>query len=350
MATALYDPCYGFYTKGPGIGVQEGSFNTNAMFPAFAFAMAKAIEQAESNLEGPLRIVEFGGGTGELASNIISFLSSSHEFVCIEPSAGLRHQQETHGLRSMSDAKDLHPAPTFAFGNEVLDALPVHRVMGDGTDHVLEIYVGLNEKNEFIEFPDTSSTSSLSERLTMEKVILGHGQLGEVCLELEHFLEGPASVISKGYLVFIDYGDEASSLYSYLHRNGTLRSYRAQNRTVDPFDHIGDQDLTVDVDFTALQAVSRKMGLSPAGFLPQGKWLQNLGIQKYGQQIHGSSSDVSSEVDLLTHPAKLGSTFDVIAFKTGGLPDPPGFPNGHRTKCQFSLQDARNNNAGPAET
>ena len=325
MATALYDSCHGFYAKGPGIGCRDGSFNTNAMFPAFAFAMARAIEQAESTIGEPLRIVEFGGGTGELSANILSFLSSPHEYVCIEPSGGLRRLQGTHGLRSVPFVKDLDAAPTFAFGNEVLDALPVHRVMGDGTGHILEIYVGLNEKEEFIEIPDTSSTPSLSDRLKNEKVVLGRGQVGEVCLELEQFLKGPASMISKGYLVFIDYGDEAASLYSYLHRNGTLRSYRAQNRTVDPFDHIGDQDLTADVDFTALQAASKNFGFWLAGFLQQGRWLQNLGIQEYEQQIPRSSGDVPSEVELLTHPAKLGSSFDVIAFKTSNLPDPPGF-------------------------
>ena len=47
MEHALYAPDMGFYAKGPKIGTGDGTFNTNSMFPAFAFALAQAIECAE---------------------------------------------------------------------------------------------------------------------------------------------------------------------------------------------------------------------------------------------------------------------------------------------------------------
>jgi SAM-dependent MidA family methyltransferase len=305
MELALYDPEHGFYTKGPGIGTRAGAFNTNAMFPAFAFALARAIQHAEGLVEESLRIVEFGGGTAALASNLRSFLSTPHEYVIVDISPGFRAQQTQRGFHAIDSVDSLHPAPTFAFGNEVLDALPVHRVMGNGFGELLEFFVWIDGKGDFIEQPDIPSTPLLAERLRSEGIILGRGQIAE---------------ISKGYLLFIDYGEEASSLYSHSHRNGTLRSFRSQQAVFNPFESVGDQDLTADVDFTALKRAARKAGLQSTGCLRQGTWLNNIGIQDYTKVVENIRS-AEEEIFFLTSPARLGSTFDVALFKTEGIPD-----------------------------
>ena len=323
MATALYDSEQGFYTKGPGIGTKDGSFNTNAMFRAFAFALSSAIEHAEALVGEPLRILELGGGTGELASNILSFLSSPHDYVIVEVSTGFRRQQSARGIRTVKSVQGLPVVPTFAFGNEVLDALPVHRVMGDGTGQLLELYVTVDKDGEFIDQPDSLSTTLLAERLHSEGVVLGRGQIAEICLDLEEFLRDVARVVPRGYLVLIDYGDEASTLYSYKRPNGTLRSFCSQQFVFDPFDRVGDQDLTADVDFTALKEAARKVGFMPGGHFRQGPWLHNLGIEDYIRQANNAQT-AQDEVFQLTSPTKLGSTFDIVMFKTKGLSGSPG--------------------------
>ena len=58
MEQALFHPELGFYAKGPCMGTQDGTFNTNAMYPGFAFCLARAVEGAEANLGEALRIVE----------------------------------------------------------------------------------------------------------------------------------------------------------------------------------------------------------------------------------------------------------------------------------------------------
>ncbi len=320
MALALYDPDHGFYTKGPGIGIRTGMFNTNAMFPAFAFALARAIQHAEGLVGESLRIVELGGGTAKLASNLRSFLSTPHEYVIVDISPGFRAQQTRKGFQVMDSADGLLPAPTFAFGNEVLDALPVHWVMGDGSGDILEFYVAIDGNGGFIEQPDVASTPLLSERLQTEGIMLGRGQIAEICLDLDGFMEKVARPISKGYLMFIDYGEEASSLYSHSRRNGTLRSFRSQQAVFNPFEWVGAQDITADVDFTALKMAARKAGLQFTGCLPQGTWLTNLGIRDYSKVVEDSRS-AEEEIFFLSNPARLGSTFDVALFKTEGLPD-----------------------------
>ena len=320
MEAALYDSELGFYSKGPEIGTQEGSFNTNAIFPAFAFTLARAIERADTLVGETLRIVEFGGGTGELAANLLSFLRTPHEYVIVDLSPGLRQRQKGRGINAVESVDDLLPAPTFVFGNEVLDALPVHRVMGNGPGELLELYVDIDSTGEFIEKPELLSTPLLAERLEAEGVTLGRGHIAEICLDLEPFLEGASKIISKGYCQFIDYGEKASTLYSHLHRNGTLRSFHSQQATFNPFEAIGDQDLTADVDFTALHSAAIKVGLVPVGQMRQGVWLHNHQIQDYSSFVSDQES-ADQEIFYLTNPARLGSTFDVALFKTAGLPD-----------------------------
>lgn len=322
MSAALYDETMGFYAKAPKIGSPDGPFDTNAQFPAFGYAIAKAITYAEKALGFHLRVLELGGGTGQLGNHIISYLEKTHEYVILDPSRGFRAKQTERGLRAISNIDCLSPGPTFVFGNEVLDALPVHRVMGMGHEEVLELYVDLDEDGEFYEQPNSLSSIELAERLRDDRVQLGRGQVAEICLELKPFLQSLWRVVDPGYVIFIDYGDRASNLYSYRYRNGTLRSYYHQQQVYDPFFAVGHQDLTADVDFTAACFIAEEVGFEVAGPIPQGIWLRNLGILDYKGPTDGGPDQ--EEIDVLTRPARLGSTFDVLILKTKGISDGPG--------------------------
>jgi len=325
MAQALFHSDLGFYSKGPDIGSIGGTFNTNAMFPAFAFGLARAVEQAEALVGEPLRIVEFGAGTGELGARILSFLSRPHEYVVVEASPGLRQKQEVLGLKVFEGVEALGPAPSFIFGNVVIDALPVHRVMGDGQGNLLEMYVAIDQRGCFTEEFGELSTPQLSSRFASDGIVLGRGHVAEVCLEIDPFIHGAASIISKGYLVIIDYGESSSSLYHYTRKNGSLRCYYQQEQVHDPFKNIGDQDITTDVDFTALEAAARSAGLGAAQRVWQGPWLENLGIHQFQPQ-GVDPKDVQAQIEQLTHPARLGSTFDVLVWSTSTISNAPGFP------------------------
>ena len=195
--------------------------------------------------------------------------------------------------------------------------------MGLGNEEVCELFVELDEDGEFCEQPGDLSTPELDRRLQEEHIRLGRGQIAELCLEITPFLQELERVVNPGYIIFVDYGDKASNIYSYRHRNGTLRSYYHQQRIYDPFFAVGQQDMTADVDFTAVMSKAVALGLKLAGWTSQGTWLTNLGIQKYVGAGNDSKSR-QQEVDLLIGEASLGSTFDVLMFKTQGLPDGPG--------------------------
>ncbi len=323
MSSALFHETHGFYTQAPAIGSSVGPFDTSAKFTSFAFGVAQAITQAANCLGGSIRVLEIGGGTGQLGMGIISFLSVPHEYMVLETSPGLRAQQAKGGLNVLETLKGLEPTSTVVFANEVLDALPVHRVMGLANDQVCELFVDLDEDGELCEQLGDLSTPKLRQRLQDEHIHLGRGQIAELCLEISSFFQELERIVKPGYIIFVDYGDKASNIYSYRHRNGTLRSYYQQQQIHDPFFAIGQQDMTADVDFTAVISVAVSLGLEVAGWTTQREWLTNVGIQNYV----GTGKDVGArqqEVNLLTGEASLGSAFDVLMFKTHGLPDGPG--------------------------
>ncbi len=324
MQQALFHPEFGFYTRGPNIGSPMGTFNTNAMYGPFAFCLARAIERAEELVGESLRIVEFGGGTGELASRMGSFFQHPHEYVVVETSQGLRKKQQALGLHAVPHSSALNPRPSFLLANEVLDAFPVHRVMGDGRGGIREMYVGLDGNGELAEYFDAPSTTVLAARLDAEGIRLGRGQIGDINLEIDSFMMDARSILSVGYFVVIDYGMMASELYHYSRRNGALRCYYQQQRVYNAFDRVGEQDLTTDLDFTAVERAAAHAGFEPAGRQWQGAWLQALGIAQY-QEPGVASDDSARDIETLTSPYQLGSTFDVLGFQTPGLPPVPGF-------------------------
>ena len=57
-----------------------------------------------------------------------------------------------------------------------------------------------------------------------------------------------------------------------------MRAYRAHTVSDDPFQHVGEQDLTAHVDFSALRRAGETEGLQFAGLTNQGAFLASLGM------------------------------------------------------------------------
>ena len=148
----------------------------------------------------------------------------------------------------------------------------------------------------------------------------GVGPLGGLSLAATALLlHRPAMIVDPGFLCFVDYGDRASNVYSYRNRNGTLRAYYQQQQIHDPFYAVGQQDLTADVDYTAVISIAKTMGWEFAGSLPQGTWLKNLGIEEY-MNVKPGNDAARRELEMLTGVASLGSAFDMLMFATPGIP------------------------------
>jgi SAM-dependent MidA family methyltransferase len=213
------------------------------------------------------------------------------------------------------------PVIGVVLANEVLDALPVHRVVGrDGT--LRELYVDWADER-FLEREGEPSTRRLAERLRAEGIRLADGQRAEISLALEGWIADAAAEVDRGMLLLIDYGYEAGELYSQRRMAGSLLAYVRHRAHDDPFRNVGRQDLTAHVDLTAVQRAATAAGLEPLGITTQAEFLVGLGI---GDMLIAIQSDPStslesylglrSSVVRLLDPAATGK-FAVMGFGRG---------------------------------
>ena len=167
---------------------------------------------------------------------------------------------------------DGEPAVGAVVANEVLDALPVHRVIGR-PGGIREQLVGLDAAGGFAWVEADPTTAELAERLGHEGIELEDGQAAEVCLGIETWLAGAVDGLDRGVVVLVDYAEEPASLYAPRRRDGTLRGFARHGVGGDPFRHLGRQDLTATVDLAAVRAAAARAGLEPVGETTQAELL-----------------------------------------------------------------------------
>jgi SAM-dependent MidA family methyltransferase len=160
--------------------------------------------------------------------------------------------------------------------NEVIDNFPVHRFAIQGGS-VKEVFVTLVE-GTLTEVLDEPSSPRLAERLASVGVSLPEGYRGEVNLALEDWTAQLAQALDRGFVLTIDYGHLAPDLYSLQNHQGTLVCYHRHAVSRDPYQHLGHQDITCQVDFTSLMRLGERHGLATVGYTLQRQFLANLGF------------------------------------------------------------------------
>jgi SAM-dependent MidA family methyltransferase len=303
MELALYEPDHGYYRAPTARAGRRGDFLTAPeAHPIFGSALARHVIDGWHAIGTPatFEIREHGAGSGSLALAILDGVAAQepalyrairYRPVEIEPRrlAELRGRLSAagHGDRlGAAEADDERPIVGAVIANEVLDALPTHRVMGGaaasvGTDiaaaELLEVFVDRRD-GAFVDVPDRPSTPALADRLAREGVALQPGQHAEICLAVDGWVARAAHGLERGTAVFIDYGYPASELYDALRRpGGTLAAYLGQRAHQDPYRAVGRQDLTAHVDTTAVERAAVDAGLTHLATTTQSQFLAGLG-------------------------------------------------------------------------
>jgi SAM-dependent MidA family methyltransferase len=290
MELALYEPELGYYRAAATRPGRHGDFLTAPeAHPIFGRAIARHVEDVWQALgrPDPFTIREHGAGSGGLAAAILAGLgedepalaaSVRYRPVEIEPrrideiQAGLA----AAGLGDRLEADDGVPIDGVVIANEVLDALPTHRVVQRGRS-LAEVLVGW-EEGWFVDVEAEPTTVALAARLAAEGIELADGQRAEICLALDDWVVEASAGLANGSLLLIDYGYPASELYDPARRPaGTLAAYLRQRAHDDPYRAVGRQDLTAHVDVTAVERAASAAGLDHLGTTTQGRFLAGLG-------------------------------------------------------------------------
>jgi len=359
MELALYDPWAGYYaTAGDGVRPDRdapghgpgrtGDFLTAPEgHPIFGWAIARQLEEVWQRLDRPDPFVvrEHGAGHGGLALGILDGLRRSESpllkairYQVVEVSDGhpaaIRDRLRPAGLDGSLEPADDRPSIGAVIANELLDALPVHRVegapAGDPRGPILERFVdvGPGRDSALTTLLDLPSTPALAARLTSEGVALEPGQRAEICLAIDSWIERAAGPLERGLVLLVDYGADARDLYAPS-RGSTLRAYHRHRVHDDPFVAIGRQDLTAHVDLTAVERAATSAGVDALGRTTQAAFLARLGL---GELLVGLKADPAttlegylearSAVARMLDPRATGG-FIVLGFGRGLAIDPP---------------------------
>lgn len=345
MELALYHPELGYYTSADLRVGRQGDFYTSPhVHPVFGRLLARQIEEMwqVTGTDGEFVIVEFGGGSGLLATDILGAMSHAFlactRYVIVEINPKLEEIQrerlsEVHvpegkikwvrDLREMPEP-DLHRAGCI-LSNELIDAFPAHRVK-QKERRLREIYVGV-KANRIVEVLDEPSTPEIERYLAKNSIKLADGQEIEVNLRALSWLEEVATFLDKGFVLTIDYGYESRDLAGPRFFNGSLLGYRRHEVSHNPYEAIGKQDLTSHVNFTALMNRGEEVGLAITGYTTQMNFLLALACSNLGKPTGDVLTSYKEAIALkqLMAPGGMGEVFKVLIQHKGlGRPELTG--------------------------
>jgi len=304
MALALYHPEHGYYTaQNTQLGLQGDFVTSTHLGGDFSELLAEQFVDMWQRLDCPIpfHLVEIGPGRGELAATVLAYLQGHHpaclaalHYTLVETSPALRQAQQARlaswqaqGVSLAWDALTNLTADSITgclFSNELVDALPVHLVTltEAGLQECYVTHTGDRDR-PFTTVIAPLSTPALADYFTAADISLTHppyplGYTTEVNLAALEWMRAVARCLHRGYVMTIDYGYTADRYYRPSRSQGTLQCYYQQSYHNDPFIHVGQQDLTTHVDFTALERQGRHHGLQTLGTAPQELFLMALGL------------------------------------------------------------------------
>src|SRR5688572_10141127 len=230
MKAALYDEAGGYYNRSDlKRWGRSGDYRTSPeRSELFAATFARYFAKLYDELQRPEQwsIVECGAGDGRFAAGVLRTLSerfphvfAATRYVVYELSddalARARERLGMFGSRVefYSDFELVPASGGVYFSNELLDAFPVHRVVKD-RDGLSELYVTLDSEDRFAWSTGPLSTDLLADYCRAYSLELANGQIIEINLAIDDWLAQIARNLDEGFLITVDYGEEASDLYN----------------------------------------------------------------------------------------------------------------------------------------
>ncbi|MDP3017533.1 MAG: class I SAM-dependent methyltransferase, partial [Deltaproteobacteria bacterium] len=283
--------------------------------------------------------VEMGGGRGFLCQDILNWSQKNrpHFYQClkchlIETSSFLLKEQKERLSNFEKEGKVFWMNPeTFEEGkkqvtgcflsNELVDAFPVHQVVFDH-GKLKEIYVTRHD-GQLKEVMDEPSDPALLSHFESMGIRLQEGQRAEVNLRALDWMEKVGRFLEKGFVLTVDYGYLAEELYAPYRRSGTLLCYYRHQTSQNPYEHLGEQDITSHVNFTDIIKKGEEVGLRFAGLVPQYRFLIALGILQEMDSLGQDLSELDglkmrlSLMHLIEPEAGMGEMFKVLIQRKG---------------------------------
>ena len=341
MEMCLYDAELGYYSRNAEQFGKAGDFYTSSdVHAVFGRLLARQLEEMWQVLgrPGQVEILELGPGRGLFAQDVLDwsekkfpgFFTALH-YSLVERSPALRERLRVtlgrHFDSGRSSLPELTPessafgrslapeVPLIVFANEFFDALPVEMVSPEGQLLISE------RDGRFVETWGPTSGEVL-DFLDLFSVRPEPGERLEACLLAQRYAQCIANLITRGLLVFVDYGYTRQEQLAGRHR-GTLTAYRQHSVSASPYEAPGEQDITTHVNFSSLSAAVERSGMLAQPLLTQSRFLLGIGEQNQFAdafedcRLPQERAKVALQLKHLVTPAGLGESFQVLVCSRG---------------------------------
>ena len=320
MAMALYERGLGYYESNWETVGRNGDYLTSPEVSSlFGGMIGRQLREMWETMGKPGRfqVVEAGAGPGRLCQDVMRWASraapafaGSIDYVLVETSAAMVERQKRllADDRLSDSVRWSESLPGGIQGcvlsNELLDAMPVHRVaMAGGV--LREVFVSWAGER-FVEELREPSTAEMPEYFDGLGMRPGEGCRAEVNLEAVRWMLDAGSALERGFVMTLDYGYEAEQMFAPWRTDGTLLCFYRHNPSNDPYARIGRQDMTSHVDFTSVRRAGETAGLTTLGVTSQSEFLERLGI------MEALSPPQPGKTDMEEYMARRGAVMELL--------------------------------------
>ena len=336
MRECLYHPLHGYYSK-PESQRFADYYTSVDVNPIFGRLLARQFAEMWEQLDRPceFQVVEAGAGTGRLSRHILEFscrelpdFYRALRYTAVERSAARCEQLRNQLVRFIQEGKcaasvemPMQTAVGCIVSNELLDALPVHRVLQQ-RGKLQEIFVTYDGR-KFSEILASLSNQAIADYFSAQGVALRNGQHAEAGLEACDWISEIARRLLRGFVLTIDYGHESGDLYNEHHSKGTVLAYSKHQTSEQFYNAPGEQDLTAHVNFTALRLWGQRSGIGTLGLTSQTAFLLALGEKNQFGDLYDQGMDETDRVrarlqlKTLIYPEGMGEGFRVLVQEKG---------------------------------
>ena len=357
MELCLYDPEFGYYSRNAAQFGKAGDFYTSSdVHAVFGRLMARQFEEMWRVLDRPAEVTvkELGPGRGLFAQDVLDWSEKKFpdffralRYVLVESSPALcgriattlsKHLEAgravlapgprkavTSGARAPLPTRDsattevvplpvISEKPTIVFANEFFDALPVEIVCSQGSLRVD------SHNGRFVEAWSAPSAQEL-EFLDRYSIHPEPGERVEAPLQSQLQMSAAAGLY-HGFIVAIDYGYTRAEQLAGRHR-GTLKAIRQHSVSANPYEAPGEQDITADVNFTALAAAAQDQGMQVQKLVTQSQFLMGIGeANQFADAFEDcrfpqERAKVALQLKHLVTPTGMGESFHVLVASKG---------------------------------
>jgi SAM-dependent MidA family methyltransferase len=331
MELCLYDDELGYYSRHAAQFGKAGDFYTSSdVHAVFGRLLARQFDEMWRALGSPeqIQIKELGPGRGLFAQDVLDwsekkfpdFFRALH-YVLDERSPALRQKIAATLDRHLESGKAQMSgtptgAPAIIFANEFFDALPVEIVSSEGS---LRIDIDAHDRR-FVETSEPASPEEL-EFLDRYSVHPEAGERIEVSMQARAHMSAVGQ-LERGFFLAIDYGYTREEQLAGRHR-GTLKAIRQHSVSANPYEAPGEQDITADVNFTALAAVAERHGMHMQKLITQSQFLLGIGeANEFADafedcRLPQERAKVALQLKHLVTPAGMGESFHVLMGSKG---------------------------------